>query len=279
MLPTFFIIGAARAATTTLWTTLNAHPDIYMSEVKETHYLLGGEWARRGQGWYESLFSPGQGALHRGEASTGYSMFPIFLGVPERAAALVPDARIVYTIRHPVQRMVSHWVQATTSGHEHRPLEEAIVWGSAYHFTSCYGLQLSRWLDRFPRESVLVVRSEDLMANAGPTLDRVLAHLGLPSWRPASDSIRENATDSKLRARPWLIHTSGALRGAGLERAAFHAARRSAFKERLGLLRLNRPSDLELDPDRAEALLECFRADFASLRQMVGDELDLYGLA
>jgi hypothetical protein len=273
------IIGAARAATTTLWATLRAHPDVYMTELKETHYLLGGEWARRGQAWYESLFSPGQGALHRGEASTGYSMFPMFLGVPERAAALVPNVRIIYMIRHPVQRMVSHWVQATTSGQEHRPLEEAVVWGSAYYFTSCYGLQLSRWLEHFPRESVLVVRSEDLSADGGSTLDRILEHLDLPPWRPPSESIRENATESKLRARAWLVHASGALRGAGLEALAVRTARRSLLKRRLGLLRPNRPSELELDPTRAQALLECFRADFGSLRALVGDELDLYGLA
>jgi hypothetical protein len=280
LLPSFLIIGAAKAATTTLWSILNEHPEVFVSEVKEPNYLLGGEWAGRGLDWYESLFDPAGQAVHRGEASPAYTMFPMFTGVPERAATLVPDARIIYTIRHPVRRMVSHWTQATTAGHEHRPLEDALVWASAYYFTSCYGLQLSRWAKAFPRQALLVVRSEDLAENPEATIDRVLAHLGLPvGWRPSASSMRQNVSAWKPRSPRPLIRLSGALRGAGLEQPAELIAKRTPFKQRVRLLRPYRPAELRLDPARSEALLECFRSDFALLRTLVGDELDLYGLA
>src|SRR5207244_373241 len=133
---------------------------------------------RRGLSWYESLYGPAACARQLGDASPSYSTFPIFLGVPERAAALVPEARIIYTIRHPVRRMVSHWAQATTAGYEHRDLEQATVWGSVYYFSSCYGLQLSQWAAVFPREALLVVRSEDLAERPEPTIDHILTHLG-----------------------------------------------------------------------------------------------------
>lgn len=280
MPPTFFIIGAAKAATTALWVTLQEHPEVFFPAQKETNYLLGGEWASRGPEWYEGLFAPGQAARHRGEASPSYSMFPMFRGVPERAAELVPGARIIYMIRSPVRRMVSHWAQATAAGHEHRPLAEAVVWGSPYYFSSCYGLQLSRWAGSYPRESLLVIRSEDLAEEPEATLDRVLTHLGLdPGWRPADVSRRLNTLEGKLRTPRPVRTVSGVLRGAGLERAAVGLAKRTPRKQRIGLVRPYSEAELALPADIEAALTECFRSDFAQLREQVGDGVDLYGLA
>lgn len=280
MLPSFLIIGSAKAATTTLWSILKQHPEVFLADMKEPNYFLGGRWARGGLSWYESLFEAGADVSHRGEASPAYTMFPMFRGVPERAAEVIPDARIIYTIRHPVRRMVSHWTQATTAGHEHRPLEEALVWASAYHFTSCYGLQLSRWAHVYPSEALLVLRSEDLEGDPDTSLDRVLAHLGLaPGWRPTARSLRENASSGKPRAPRPVLRLAGALRGAGFDHTAEILAKRTPRKERARLLRPYRPSELELDSRLAEALLDCFRSDFALLRKLVGPEIDLYGLA
>lgn len=278
--PSFFIIGAAKAATTTLWSLLSEHAEVFMPEVKEPNYLLGGRWARHGLGWYQSLFDAGAGARHRGDASPGYSMFPMFPGVPERAAALFPEAKMIYMIRHPVRRMVSHWTQATTAGYEHRPLEEALVWASAYYFTSCYGLQLSRWAQAYPKDALLVLRSEDLAQDPAGTLGRALAHLGLPpDWRPTDVSRRTNATEGKFRAPPQVRMTSGALRGAGLERAAVRLTKRTQVKERIRLVRPYHCSELKLHEDLERRLLDCFQADFRVLREFVGDEMDLYGFA
>ena len=279
MLPSFLIIGAAKAATTAVWSTLNEHPDVFFPAQKETNYLLGGEWSRRGVGWYESLYKGAGAAAQRGEASPSYSMFPMFRDVPERAAALMPEARVVYMIRHPVHRMVSHWAQATAAGHEHRPLPEAVIWGSSYYFTSCYGLQLSRWAQAFPRDSLLVVRSEDLAEHPERTLDRILTHIKLdPGWRPSDVNRRLNALEEKLRVPRPVRVLSGTLRGAGLEHAAVRLANRTPFKRRVGLVKRYRKSELELPGDVAAALLECFRTDFRLLREFSGD-LDLYGIA
>lgn len=280
MLPSFLIIGAAKAATSTVWSILGEHPDVFLPEVKEPNYFLEHIAASRGLAWYESLYDSAGDARHRGESSNGYSMFPIFRGVPERAAALVPDARIIYIIRHPVRRMVSQWIQFTTAGYEHRPLHEALVYGTPYYFTSCYGLQLSRWARVFPHDALLVVRSEDLMTSPGPTIERVLAHLGLDTgWRPSDVAMRKNESKYKVRSPRPVRRVSGALRGVGLEGAAAAVARRTEFRARAGLFQPYRASEVELDPMLDEALLECFRADLEVLRKMVGSEMDLYGLA
>jgi hypothetical protein len=277
MLPSFFIIGSVKAATTTVWSILGEHPSVFFPAVREPNYLT---YAEQGQGWYEALYEHAGSATQRGDASPSYSMFPLFTDVPERAAALVPDARIIYMIRHPVRRMVSQWVQNTTAGHEHRPLEEAVVRGSVYYFASCYGLQLSRWAEVFPRKALLVLRAEDLAADADATIDRILAHLGLPAgWRPSNPKLHANASDTKARTPSPVRRISGALRGAGFERAAWHLTRRTPLKERAGLVRRFAESDLALPREVEAALLKCFRADFGILRGFLDDEVDLYGVA
>lgn len=256
---------------------LREHPSVYFPDVKEPNYLTypGGS-----RSWYESLYEAAGGAVHRGDASPSYSMFPIFAGVPERAAALVPGARIIYMIRHPVRRMVSHWVQATAAGHEHRALEEALVWCSMYYASSCYGMQLARWAEAFHREAVLVLRTEDLQADPESVIERILRHLELDAgWRPANPALRANTVDGKFRTPHALVRASGALRGAGFDQAAWRLSRRSPFKHRAGLMRPFDESELRLQPELEAALLKCFRADFRLLRELLGDDVDLYGIA
>lgn len=277
MLPSFFIVGAVKAATTTIWSILGEHPSVFFPAVREPNYLT---YAQRGRSWYEALYEPAGSAAHRGDASPSYSMFPLVTAVPERAAAMVPDARIIYMIRHPVRRMVSQWVQNTTAGHEHRPLPEALVRGSDYYFASCYGLQLSRWAEAFPREALLVLRAEDLAVNADATIDRLLAHLGLPTgWRPTNPNLHANTSDSKARIPAPVRRLSGALRGAGFEQAAWRMTRRTPLKQRARLVRRFADSELCLPGEVEAALLRCFRADFGVLRDFLGAEVDLYGVA
>jgi hypothetical protein len=281
-LPTFLLIGAQKAATTTLWAMLNEHPDVFIPAIKETNFLIDApdHFPPRSLEWYEALYEPARGLPQRGDASTGYSMFPIFPGVAERAASLLPEARIVYMIRHPLERLVSAWTHAVAHGAENRSLHQAVMWGAIYRVCSCYGLQLSRWRAFFPSEAVLVIRSEDLAADPGPTLDRVLGHLGLePGWRPADPDARLNESSPKLRTIRGVQRVAGALRGAGFDRAAMRLAQADPLKARTGLARSFEPAELELPQEMARALMDSFRADFAVLRDLVRDEIDLYGLA
>ncbi len=281
MLPTFFVIGAQKAGTTSLWAFLKEHPDVFVPPMKETNFLFPHPGALdRGLAWYESLYELAGPAARRGDFSPGYTMFPQFRAVPERAAALVPDARIVYMIRHPVERMVSAWRQTATDGHEHRALDEAILWDSHYFLASCYGFQLHRWAKAFPPESLLVVRAEDFTEDPGRVIDKVLVHLGLPAgWRPSDPKARHNRSGDKLVARARVRRVSGGLRGAGFERAAIAIAKSRPLYERLRLSRPLTPTELSPSPDRSAALMECFQEDFGLLRKLVGPELDLYGLA
>src|SRR3954454_7151346 len=104
--PNFFIVGAMKSGTTTMARALSLHPRVFMSNPKELHYFVAGRNWGRGLEWYEEQFAAANGAVAVGEASVTYTQTPVSPGVAERMARLVPDARIIYLVRHPVERML-----------------------------------------------------------------------------------------------------------------------------------------------------------------------------
>ncbi len=161
-LPTFFIIGAPKAGTTSFHYYLNQHPQIQMSAVKEPSFFAPSSNppdARRSINrldQYEQLFDPAVGV--RGEASTNYAEYPFRQGVPERIKELVPEAKFVYLVRDPIDRTMSHYHHLVADGGERRSLEE-IFNDLSDPRTPCicaslYALQLELYLRDFPQERI-----------------------------------------------------------------------------------------------------------------------------
>src|SRR6185295_6140807 len=113
--PDFVVIGAMKCGTSTLHVQLAAQPGFFMSEPKEPNFFSDDAEFARGEGWYRGLFAgAGEGDL-RGESSTHYTKLPTHPRTVERLASeLGRDLRFVYVVRHPVDRLVSHYVHAWT---------------------------------------------------------------------------------------------------------------------------------------------------------------------
>ena len=141
-LPNFFIIGAARCGSTSLYEYLRAHPRVAMSSVKETDFFSVQRNWRRGTSWYARFFPDRPGVVAIGEASASYSRDPVTRGVPERIHALVPRARFVYLVRHPLERMLSHYLHRVSALKERAPVERALVENPIYVATSRYHHQI-----------------------------------------------------------------------------------------------------------------------------------------
>jgi Sulfotransferase domain len=185
-LPTFFIIGAAKAGTTSLHFYLDQHPEIGMSTVKEPHFFAGPE---NGIPFppervadlpdYEALFDPSFRV--RGEASPSYTNAPRREGVPERIKELVPEAKLIYLVRDPIERTLSHYQHSFASGKERRQLDEAIAsLDDPYSYLAChslYGRQLELYLRHFPAKDVLVLDRAQLLADRAAVLRRVFSFL------------------------------------------------------------------------------------------------------
>jgi len=275
-LPDFLIVGAQKAATTSLWAYLRGHPEVFMPAMKEPNYFIReGNWSL-GLDWYRSLFAGCRKDEVAGEASPGYSAFPIFSGAPGRIAATGPDAKIIYLIREPVERMISSWFQSRCDALEDRPLPESLLLQMKYVDLSRYATQLERYLEYVDRNSILVLRAEDLSDDPSGTVARACQFIGVDSDRISSDlKQRHNVSSGRAVSRRHMLIFKGLPTGP-LQPSV--KARLMARKSRLTHRPL-RPTELRISDELREALRDDLVPEMQRLRSIVGPEMDLWGYA
>ncbi|NEP13288.1 MAG: sulfotransferase domain-containing protein [Symploca sp. SIO1A3] len=183
-LPNFIIIGAAKSGTTTIYQYLCRHPQIYMSTPKEPDFFAIDEVYGRGMDWYSSLFSEAKPDQICGEASTTYSRLHKHPKAAERLAQAVPDAKLIYIMRHPVDRAYSFYVHRL-KGARHKPefavgktFEETIEQQSEFVDSSYYLFQIEKYLKLYPRESFLFLLMEDLIEKPAETMNKIVSFIG-----------------------------------------------------------------------------------------------------
>ena len=196
-LPDFLVIGAQKAGTTALYAYLRWHPGIAGPSWKEVSFFDRHWW--RGEAWYRGQFPLRAGERLVGEASPSYLFHPL---APERARSLVPEAKLVALLRDPVDRAYSQYQHEVALGREPLSFEDALAaederlvgeverliedprafsrawWDHTYTARGRYAEQLERWLEAFPSEQLLVVRTEDLGERPAETYGSILAFLG-----------------------------------------------------------------------------------------------------
>jgi len=189
--PNLFIIGAMKSGTTSLHEYLDTHPQIAMSDVKEPGYFVEELGLHKGEAWYLSLWDQDPQYRYRGESSTHYTKLPIFQGVPERLHRFSPEARLIYIMRNPFDRVVSHYWHALRDeyhGGELRPLLKAVKDDPGYLAFSDYAMQLKPYFERFGKEAVLTLTFEALVEDPQREVDRIYRWLELPS-HPISEAL------------------------------------------------------------------------------------------
>jgi hypothetical protein len=206
-LPTFLVIGAMKAGTTSLYHYLKSHDQIFMPHMKELEFFaLEANWFR-GMSWYRRQFRGSGNAVARGEASPIYTQCPTHKGVPERIAAVLPDVRLVYVVRDPIARMRSHYQHLVMTGVEKSPPEVALLQNPVYLDSSRYAMQLERYLDHFPREQILIVTSDDLKADRLATVQRVYRFLGVdPTHVPEVLATEFYRTEQRSTYSPAVLY-------------------------------------------------------------------------
>jgi Sulfotransferase domain len=266
VLPNLIVIGAAKCGTTSLHEYLDEHPEISMSREKELHFFVDRKNWGRGLDWYESHFDAS--APVRGESSPGYSAHPLYEGVAERMAATIPDAKLVYLVRDPVERIVSHYTHRTVNWPEMGTIEEALADPHVREWLvtpSRYWLQLEQYLEHFPTEQILVVDRDELRAS----LPRIFEFAGAdPDFRSAEFARAHNAATGRTRR-----NRAGEAVSTLLERT-LGPARSQALRERAPQA-IKSPFRYEVEPAvlpgplRAE-LEEELREDVERLRAHTG---------
>ena len=202
-LPRYFIVGAKRAGTTSLDEYINAHPLVLRGLVEKGCRYYDVNFSR-GPDWFRQQLLPvavvdrierelGQRPI-TGESSPYYAYHP---ESARRIAADVPDARLIFVLRDPVERAWSHYRYEVARGFETLDYAEAFAAEKARladhddrsrlhshrHFSyadrSRYAEQLVRLRASFDPEQILVIESEQLFADPRSTMERVFRHLSL----------------------------------------------------------------------------------------------------
>ena len=288
-LPTFVIIGAAKAGTTALYWYLAEHPEIFMSPMKETNYLAYGLDASGGLIYgdpelhkfrvktledYEALFADAGDATAVGEASPIYLECP---QTPERIKELRPDAQIVCGLRDPVDRAYSDYqMYLRNRGRKLDPRRDLVSdapWaqpGSHWMKIGRYHEMLSRYLDVIPREQFSFYLFEDMRRDTLTVVQRLYRFLGVDtSYQPDLET-PHNVGGMPARAGVERFLTSKKLRA---------LAEPLVPKAVADLARRIRTANLEkappLPPEMRRNMIGFFEDDIARAQGLLG--LDLSG--
>lgn len=167
-----------KSGTTSLYHYLRAHPEVFMPELKEVDFFTDELNWGKGWKWYARQFEDAPvSARALGEASTSYTKHPRYGGVAERIAQYLPEARLIYVVRNPIDRMRSHYQHNVALGEERADIDVALLENPSYLDCSRYAMQLERYLESFPREQILVFSSEALRNDRLSTMRKVLDFL------------------------------------------------------------------------------------------------------
>jgi hypothetical protein len=203
VLPDFLVIGAMKCGTSTLAAQLAAQPGIFMTTPKEPNFFSDDNVFARGLDWYESLFDTAAPSDLKGEASTHYTKLPTYPETLARMQAVLPAPRLVYVVRDPIDRAVSHYIHEWTEGRMSGDPATAFDRHPELVDYGRYAMQIAPYLEAYGREAVLLSSLERLKSDPAAELRRVGAHLGLaapPVWQANMGA--QNVSAERFRKLP-----------------------------------------------------------------------------
>lgn len=219
--PDFFVIGTARAGTTSLYHYLSQHPQVFLPRVKEPKYFCFANglprWAGPGdkeaistytfadKKTYLSLFNLAASNQLSGDITPWYMYSK---DAAESISTLVPESKLICILRDPVCRALSNFQINRRTGREPESsfaramsLERERIknnWGWTFHYARRgeYYAQLIPYRELFPREQLLIVSFDDLVSNTDITIHTILEFLGL------STSVKINTSERYHSSQP-----------------------------------------------------------------------------
>jgi hypothetical protein len=202
--PNFIVIGAMKCGTSTLHTQLSMQFRIGMSCVKEPSYFSNDEVYARGHDWYASLFGNADEGALVGESSTNYTKLPTYPTTAKRIKAAVPNARLIYMMRDPIERIVSHYIHEWTMGTFGSSIDDTITQHPEVIDYGRYAYQLAPYLELFGFESVLPVFLERFATYPQEEMRRIGRFLDVGeqlAWIPEHG--HENPSMERAKESGW----------------------------------------------------------------------------
>jgi sulfotransferase family protein len=294
-LPNFIIGGVAAGGTSFLADVLVQHPEIFLpKEMRpEPHFFYKSWEYEKGIDYYKQRWfgDVPVRCTAIGERSSSY----LFGGksVAEKMSRVIPGVRLVFTLRNPIERTWANYRYTVLQGLEDLSFEKALkdeesrvrsqsgVWAEIQPFNytgrGCYASQLKDFLQYFPREQILTVKSEALGKHTDSELRRIYQFLGLADLdfqaERAADHTSVNVIDPGLQKRLRSYfgdRFDKVIEATREEKQLTEFIVSEADAEAIGALKENMKGRKEAMPDAARAYLrELFAIELRELRGLV----------
>lgn len=253
--PNLFLVGAMKCGTTSLHNMLDAHPSIFMCQnPKEPAWFAGGNQSKD-LSWYLERFADARDERYVGESSTDYTKAPRLGPVAERIREFSPDARILYIMRDPVERAVSHYWWEVEFSAEGRRFPEAVKALGEIADVGHYAKQIEPYLNAFGRDRVHVLSMEELTNAPAAAMGAIFDFLDVaPVGTGHSDLTHDNRGKQQV---PRVSGPFSRLKGTPLWSAA-KALMPPALRKR-AIAALARPVDREIPAEDMAAALAILR--------------------
>lgn len=313
-LPDFIIIGAAKAGTTSLYHALARHPDVFMSTPKEPEFFARDEFYVRGIEDYATLFDAAGADQLCGEASTIYTLSPLFPDSARRIARHLPEVKLIYVLREPTSRSYSYYLQqvkdyqnATRDYAIHRSFE-ACIYPEAHpdrcprnnflapfkpHLPdepslllagSDYLHQIRCYLEYFDRNRVHFLTFESLRTDPGGNLRAICGFLGLDPTRFLEELPRTNISRDHFETASIVQTSEQMKKRLGPLYTPLRLLPENTKKRLKGLaLRVSNAGGTAIDPpamnaETRKAMHARFAPDRATIAEITGLNLTAWGV-
>jgi len=218
----FIVIGAQKAGTTSLWRYLASNERISMPPDKEAPFFCEdcyspSDFPRYVRGLFQSLRPDARCGTVTPAYMVGRPGAPVPV-IVDRIRESIPDVRLIALLRDPIERAVSAYRMSVQRGHEHRSFNEAVgtlltnarlaaarrepIESQDYVVSGEYGRLLSHYLDRFPRDQLLIELTSDLDRDPRGVLRRVCEFIGVEPHSPPGLDRRYHLGGTTSRVSP-----------------------------------------------------------------------------
>lgn len=266
ILPDFLVIGAMKAGTTTCYEDLRSDPRIFLPE-KELDYLGRSDVdiAR-----YSKLFARAQPGQVIGEVSATYARLPRTSGLTDRVARIIGDnLRIVYLVRNPVDRTVSHHFHRLARNLTDPSVDVAVRDDPCLIDYSRYGMQIQPWVDLVGVQNVFLMQFERYVQDRAVVLRDLGQVLGVPDLGSTADL---TSVHNRGSGRALSVTRAGRLSGSRIYREHLRLHIPQPVRRRLGrsLLPAARQRPAPPSEQTVDLILERTTADCSRLVEIFG---------
>lgn len=288
--PDFFILGAAKAGTTTLYGFLSLHPKIFFSYIKETLFFSKDEYYQKGIDWYlKTFFADGTKDALWGEATPHYLYWAEKVAPRIKKTYPHEEPKLIIILRDPVSRAYSFYWNMVREGMEHLDFSQAIKHSNEnlkanrdelfYSGVMNYGyLRGSKYLDQiecyfeyFNKDNFYFLLQEDLYDIRGQSIEGLFTFLSIPPLDIEFIPKANKSSISKNKKIHGLLNSTSTIKD--IIKNILPLKARYRFRNKINSVNSEKFDYPEMEHDVKQSLKRYFLQDIEKLEEVIQRDL------